>query len=204
MFDLPVKQYSLNPLSYNKEEIISCIENNFNKDPIRNAKPCMGSLHQSLYDTNDGYETPNYELIKPIYAKAIDRYLTDLNLIGCKFNFYIANYTCISEHTNMRSHFHTEADFSAVHYIQYDKKIHSSTRFNNPFVWNDYKKFVRPKLHTFLPNQIENSWFYDWWECEVEEDDIVFFPALLKHEITTQKKSDKYRISIALNIELIE
>tara|TARA_A100001201_G_scaffold52183_3_gene51643 strand:- start:737 stop:1351 length:615 start_codon:yes stop_codon:yes gene_type:complete len=203
MFNLPVNTYSIDPITYDKDEIISCIEKNYELDPSRNAVPNLGSLHQSLCDPNDKFKNPNYEQVSHLYAKSIEQYLADINLTGCQYRFYVANYTCISEHTNMRSHFHTESDFAAVHYIQFDDKVHSPTRFNNPCSWNEYAQFIRPNLYKFLSMDMEHSWFYDWWECIVKEDDIVFFPSMLKHEIPTQKKSDKNRITVSLNIELI-
>lgn len=204
MFNLPVNRYNIDPTSYDKDQIISSIEKNFKLDPKRNGAPDLGSLHQSLYNDDEGFEIPNYDVVSRQYSYVIDNYFKDLGMVGCKYRFNVANYTCISEHTNMRSHFHTVADFAAVHYIQFDEKTHTPTRFLNPFVWNDYFKFVRPELFKIFSNpSAENSWMYDWWECDIKEDDIVFFPAMLKHEVLTQKRGDRNRITIALNIEVL-
>ena len=205
MFNLPVKTLHVNPLSYDKRGVISCIEQNYHQYPSRNVRPSMGTLHHCYADfDNPNFAEPDWDSMRPVYAKVINEYLASMDLVsGCKFDFGIVNYSAYGDTiSNMRSHFHTESDFSAVHYIQFDERVHTPTRFENPFKWGDYQNVMRPHLEKCVVNDLSNSWTCDWWELETHEDDIVFFPALLPHEVMAQKKSDKLRITIALNISI--
>lgn len=203
MFNLPIKTLSINPSSYDKTGLISVIEHNYRKNPVRNAQPELGTLHHSIRDEeNPNFSTPNYPM--GVYAEKISEYLSSLHLKpNTKFKFYIINYSCNSNNVNMQSHFHGDCDFAAVHYVQFDKLHHKSTRFNSPFYWKDYKDYIRPNLYEYLPNDYGNSWWYDWWELDTNEDDIVFFPSLLKHEVVAHHNSNKFRITVAMNISLV-
>ena len=125
---------------------------------------------------NCNFAEPDWDSMRPVYAKVINEYLASMNLVsGCKFDFGIVNYSAYGDTmSNMRSHFHTESDFSAVHYIQFDERVHTPTRFENPFKWGDYQNVMRPHLEKCVVNNLSNSWTCDWWELETHEDDIVF------------------------------
>lgn len=206
MFNLPIKTLHIDPSSYNKQKLISCIEQNYYQSPSRNARPSMGTHHQCYNDFNNpNFIEPDWDSVRIVYNKVVNEYLTSMNLVSqCKYNLDIVNYSAYGDtKSNMRRHFHTDCDFSGVHYIQYDNQIHTPTRFENPFKWGDYQSYMRPDLGKCMVNELSNSWTCDWFEPETKEDDIIFFPSLLSHEVMAQKQSDKLRITIALNVSIV-
>ena len=52
-------------------------------------------------------------------------------------------------------------------------------------------------------DQEENSWIYDEWVVNAEEDDVVIVPAILEHCVRNLD-SKKSRITIAVNIDVNE
>ena len=119
------------------------------------------------------------------------------------YNFKIVNYTCMSNSNHMKSHIHPEVDFTTVHYIQFDKKHHTSTIFENTLPHTDYIDMIRPNLSKILSNKDAlNSWAYENWNSAVEEDDFYFSPSVLKHRIDPQDSKNKNRITVVSNITL--
>ena len=52
-------------------------------------------------------------------------------------------------------------------------------------------------------DQEENSWIYNEWVVNAEEDDVVIVPAILEHSVRNLD-SKKSRITIAVNIDVNE
>jgi len=103
----------------------------------------------------------------------------------------------------MQSHIHPGVDFTAVHYIQFDKKHHTSTVFENTLPHVEYIDSLRPELSkTLSPADSSNSWAYKNWTPDVEEDDFCFSPGFLKHKIDPQTSRKKNRITIILNVTI--
>ena len=103
----------------------------------------------------------------------------------------------------MNSHLHEGADFAVVHYIQFDKKQHTPTMFENTLPHVDYLCQLRPQLTKVLSgNHPANSWAFKEWYLDTEEDDFCFAPAYLKHRIDPQSSKNKNRITLVLNITL--
>lgn len=205
IFNLPVKTFSVDPTSYDKDQIISRITDNYAIDPNRNVRPKMGPLHQCYVDYgNPKFNDPDYSQLAPVYQTMVEKYLDTLDLSdGVGYRWEFVNYAAYGDtKSTMRSHFHSCCDFSAVHYIQFDEEHHSPTVFSNPLMWGEYTKYFRPHLDVCLNNSINNSWAEEWYMIPTKEDDMVFFPAQLKHEVMAQGKSDKLRITIAINITL--
>ena len=103
----------------------------------------------------------------------------------------------------MASHVHPGVDFTAVHYIQFDKKYHTPTTYENHLPCIDYVDNITPKLTKILSNKHStNSWACQDWSLDIEEDDFCFSPAYLKHRINPQVSKNKNRITSVLNIVL--
>ena len=103
----------------------------------------------------------------------------------------------------MVSHIHPGVDFTAVHYIQFDKKYHTPTTYENHLPCLDYVDNITPKLTKILSDKHPTiSWAYPDWTFDIEEDDFCFSPGYLKHRIDSQTSKTKNRITIVLNIVL--
>tara|TARA_B100000085_G_scaffold264777_1_gene272001 strand:- start:2901 stop:3536 length:636 start_codon:yes stop_codon:yes gene_type:complete len=205
IFNLPVKTFRVDPTLYDKEQIISRITDNYALDPNRNVKPEMGTLHHCYVDYgNPKFKDPDYTKLAPVYQTLVEKYLGTMDLDeGTKYTWEFVNYAAYGDtKSTMRSHLHSNCDFSAVHYIQFDEENHTPTIFSNPFAWGELTKHLRPNLNRCLKRTINNSWAEDWYKIPTKEDDMVFFPASLKHEVMAQGESDKLRITIAINISI--
>ena len=204
LFGFPVMTTKINSKSYNKKSIISTIEKNFKLNKKRNQWDKVSLLHHSYNDdTNPKYHKVDYSTLIPVYQKVITKLLHDMNIhIACEFKFTIANYTCLSKSNYMDSHIHPFTDFTAVHYIQFDKKKHTPTTFENLLPHIDYMHQLSPELPKILSNHPLNSWIYRNWKLDIKEDDFCFSPAFLRHKIEPQTSKNKNRITIVLNIFL--
>tara|TARA_R110001592_G_scaffold132413_2_gene346978 strand:+ start:8364 stop:9023 length:660 start_codon:yes stop_codon:yes gene_type:complete len=205
IFGFPLINTRIDKKSYNKKNIISNIEKNFNINNFRNNWDNESVLHHSNNDwDNEKFNKINFETLIPIYKKIIINIFNELKIVS-NFEFKIVNYTCLSNTNYMSPHIHSDSDFSAIHYIQFDKKNHKGTTFVNTSPYVDYIKKLAPHLFEKLSSKnIQNSWLFGTWLNEVKEDDFYFYPSYLKHKIDPQISKDKKRITIALNINLIK
>ena len=205
LFGFPVIMTKLDPKSYDKKSIISTIEKNFKLNKTRNKWDKQSVLHHSHDDVaNPLYHQVKFDSLLPVYKEVITNIFKNMALTGAwEFDFKVVNYTCLSQSNYMASHLHPEVDFSAVHYIQFDKKHHTPTGFKSTLPYAPYISTLRPDLFKILsPKHLSNSWAWDKWEIGIEEDDFCFFPAFLKHGINPQTSKNKNRITVVLNISL--
>jgi|DEB0MinimDraft_4_1074332.scaffolds.fasta_scaffold01006_3 hypothetical protein len=205
LFGFPIVHSNIKPSLFDKKEILKDIEDNYRLSNERNNHTIHGNLHHSIMDEdNFNFKKINYETIIPVYAKLITKILKTFEFKrNIKFNFNVVNYTCLSNSQYLGSHNHNESDFTAVHYIQFDEKNHTSTRLINPNPNANHTKILCPRLYNLLSNtDVENAWIYKNWTLNVKENDFVFMPGLLEHEILPQKSIKKNRITIVLNINI--
>ena len=206
LFGFPVMIQKIDQKSYNKKSIISTIEKNFKLNKKRNRWDKQSVLHHAFKDfDNPKYHKVNFDTLLPVYAKVLGEMFKKMDLLtgAHRFNFNIVNYTCLSKSNYMASHVHPKVDFTAVHYIQFDKKYHTPTTYENHLPCIDYVNNITPKLTKILSNKHPtNSWAYPDWTLDIEEDDFCFSPGYLKHRIDSQTSKTKNRITIVLNIVL--
>jgi len=205
LFSFPTIISKINPKDYNKKNIIKDIEHNYKLDSKRNNWETINTnIHHSNNDFNNKkFKSINYETLLPVYKINIENYLNNLKFSQkIKFDFNIVNYTCMKSNQHMQSHYHNDADFTAVHYLKYDKKEHKPTVFENKNTYANYLKHLRPELKSLLDsNDVNNSWAMDYWSFNIEEDYFCITPSFLHHYVPMQI-SDKTRITIVLNINI--
>ena len=189
--------------SYDKKSIVSVIEKNFKLNKTRNKLDKRGVAHHAYRDfDNPKYHKVNFDTLVPVYKEVLRAMFDSMGLPPTfRFEFRIVNYTCMSNSHYMNSHLHPGVDFTAVHYIQFDKKHHTPTMFENTSPHVDYLHQLRPELAEILSSKHSlNSWAYRDWILDVEEDDFCFSPSFLKHRIDSQTSKNKNRITLVLNI----
>ena len=203
LFGFPVMKTKIDKKSYNKKSIVSTIEKNFKINNKRNLWDNASILHHAYNDfSNPKYHKVDFDTLIPVYEKTLMAIFKSMNIF-CICKFKIINYSCMSNSNHMKSHIHPVADFVAVHYIQFDKKHHTSTIFENTLPHTDYIEMIKPDLHKILSNKDAlHSWAYDNWTSAVEEDDFYLGPGVLKHRVDPQVSKNKNRITVALNITL--
>jgi hypothetical protein len=207
LYGLPIYIEKINPKTYEKNKIISQIENNYKISNIRNnwSKDSFikTDIHHSLEDEeNKNYNKINYYNLSGKYEKIISNFFKKLylkNNLNYKYN--IVNYTCSKHNSFMIPHIHGNCDFSLVHYINFDEKQHIPTIFKNPFYFCNLLPNRKKLVDIFDEKIEENSWIHKEWVFKTEEDDVVIFPAILEHYVRNLD-SKKLRITISINIEI--
>jgi hypothetical protein len=209
LFGLPYYITSIDKNTYDKNNIISSIKKNYDLSSYRNSwdknNPDKCNIHQSLEDeTNENFLKVNYNSLQEIYNTKIKQFFNTISPDkSLDFSFKIVNYTCMKENQFMRSHFHHDCDFAAIHYLNFKKEIHTPTTFINGQDYIKYMKYIRPKLENTLDNtSLLNSWCFGFFNFNTTEDDFHIFPSFLEHSVGVQKFSDEPRITLALNIYL--
>ena len=213
IFGFPVFIESINKDLYKKKEIIKDIEYNYKKDNTRNNWESSdtikkSNLHHAYNDWNNiKFKSINFTSLIPVYKKSISNFFENFSFKKTlNFKFNITNYTCMTSNQYMKSHYHPDSDFTAVHYIKFNEKIHKPTLYENSNISSQFIKALRPKLNNLVDiSDIKNSWFFENYSFDIKEDDICITPSFLFHSVPIQdtklKQNDK-RITVVLNISV--
>lgn len=207
VFGNPVWIEKVDPLLYDKQELISVINYNYNKAPTRNnwKGDNLSSLHH-MYDDWDNKEfiKPDFESLRPIYEKHVSNFFRETNVKPCEYSIDIVNYTVINKDQYMSAHEHiADNTFAFVHYISFDRESHYPLVFHNDFIG---RKFIKNNnfADKFEKNNENFMIFLEKWAPYFNEDDIIIFPAWLSHSVENlfniNKNTDKNRICIVGNV----
>lgn len=212
MFGFPIFIDRIDPKLYEKDFIKSQIEKNFNKNSFRNKWDKHSNIHHLLCDNdNIEYESLNFNSLLPLYDNSIKNLISKIKFktnTNCSYKFHLVNYTCTSKDQYMTEHDHVESVppnktvFAAVHFLKFDDS-HSSTNFVNSLPFIRYINHLLPQsfLEKIDEKNSSNSWLFHKFNLDIKEDDIIFFPSLLIHNIDYQT-SYNLRMSVSLNIIL--
>ena len=208
VYGLPAYITKINPKLYEKQKILSQIEKNYKVSKVRD-KWSLDSfiktdIHHSLEDEkNPKFKKINYYSLSKCYEEIITNFFNKLSLSqNIRFTYSIVNYTCVRHNSVMTPHIHTDCTFSLIHYLSFDRRQHLPTIFKNPYYFNQLLP-QKKKLRNMFADQEENSWIYDEWVVNAEEDDVVIVPAILEHCVRNLD-SKKSIITIAVNIDINE
>lgn len=210
VFGVPFFQAHIPPDRYNKTDIISQIIENYKIDPERNNWSTTTKQYSKLHHVVNDWENENFNKIDfssllHVYNDVIKKFFKSLHLtseVEEKDYFWdISNYTCMSIGQNMAPHVHP-SDFTAIHYIRYNKDKHPSTNFRNPHVWNNYLSQCHGKLVKKLKyDNLFNTWATGYWSPPVNEDEIIITPGCLEH-LVPSFETDELRMTLVINISL--
>ena len=210
LFGMPIYRTKADPKSYNKKEITDVFYSNYQVENYRDKwdESFVSNFHHSKNsECDDKFIMPNYTNVIPIYQQKTEEFLQNLKVDtdAIKFTFRIVNYTVCGESQHMKSHVHG-SDFSAVHFIQFDKKTHTPVTYDNTHIYAKYLQQLNPNLKKLLDKMDgDNSWLWgDFTPTHIEEDDIVFSPSVFSHHIKPQKYNGTLRMTIAFNINLYD
>jgi hypothetical protein len=205
LFGIPFYKGKINSLLYDKQKIISDIESNYHKSPTRNNWGYNGDLHHSFNDdNNENFIKINYEKLIPLYKEKIDDFFGDLKFkkkLILNIKLKIIPQLKIPNIWDIINIYHQH--FFAIHYLQFDPKIHNPTQYKNSHVFADYLPNLRGNLtEIFDESYLENSWVTPEYWLSIEEDDFIIMPSLISHSIFPCLSNEKTRISVALNINI--
>jgi len=209
LFGLPVYHLKINDELYNKTNILNVIKKNYDISNDRD-KNSYGNLHHSFGDEkNKDFNEINYIDfgLTNVYNNIFKNFTNNILKTKKKFsyNYTIENYTATKNNQYMKPHNHLPGvDFTSVHYLQFDKNEHQNTVFLNMNNFGDYVCFLRKDFYDCVDNNnFDNSYLFPNFSYNVEEDDMIIFPSVLKHEIPKQKNNlDKLRITIVCNLKI--
>lgn len=216
VFPTNIWKTHIDPSLFDKETFVSVMYENYKRDPYRNAWDNDGTLHHCYNDwDNPKFISPDISLLMTAYSNVVNKFVSHisplLNKIP-KFNFVLTNLTANKEGQYMAEHDHLSYNeaggcvYSAVHYIKLESH-QPSTTFFNPVIAGHHHTTFEYATKYFNSTSIENSANCNKWEIPTVEDDLVIFPAYLKHKVRgnwRQLSPDELRITSVFNIIFID
>jgi hypothetical protein len=205
MFGVPFYKSKVDEERYEKKKIIEEINHNYNVDPNRNAWDSTSNLHHS-YNDNDNplFKKISYDSLVPLYKEHVINYLNLYFDQEVQYNFYITNYTCFAKGQHMRVHNHPRSCFSGVHYLQFNSEEHQPTLYANSSDWAFYtESFYEPVMRNSHSHNLKHSWLRENFSLNIEEDDIVITPSLLRHSVPVSH-SDELRMVIIFHLDIVD
>tara|TARA_R100001086_G_scaffold90058_1_gene44285 strand:- start:344 stop:994 length:651 start_codon:yes stop_codon:yes gene_type:complete len=206
LWGLPVYKTSINSNSYDKQKLVETIENNYSKQAVRQnwSKSYFRSdIHHSVMDENNPkFKKPDYSSVEKAYQAPVTEFIQNLNIKNpVNVKHQVVNYTAAKHASLLEPHIHTECEFSLVHYVKFDKTENSPTILMNPYAFQDYWERKSKLMKIVHTENVENSWLFDEWAFSTDEDDILIFPAIMKHYVKNDE-SKNLRITLSANINV--
>ena len=172
MFTVPIVHYPIENWSENKKKILDALP----PEDDSQLEPNGTGLYTDFFINGKVKELPSYfhtvvDVIKP-YLKSF----MDGNPVEFVEMWYQKYYNMV-EH---KTHCHGFTGWSSIIYVEFDPKVHESTRFFSPFrqPWDCDVEVFQP---------------------EVKEGDMILFPSSLLHEAPVNR-TDTRRTIISYNI----
>ena len=207
LFGSPIYKTKIDPLSYDKENIIKTMKANYAINPIRNKWNNISNLHHMYNDWDNPEFLPlDTSSLIPVYEKHINDFMKTLKFRkGVNYGWTIANFAINTKDMSPHDHLDQIEDtynmFSCTHYISYDKTAHATTEFSNSLPLVYYPSHIKLFKDALDDKAIENSAYHETWALDTNEDDFVIFPSYLKHAVyPTKIKTDHPRIVGVVNI----
>lgn len=207
IFSTPFFTAEIDPKSFNKQEIIDTVITNYSKNPYQNAwDGTESNLHH--YYNNEIQEKFNLNPLYAVYKDIISNIFGHLFSFPMDYVYNLANITAYRSHQHMKVHDHvgTHGFLSGVHYLKVPKKC-APLKLYNPLVFSQYPTTVNETLSKKIKNKKSSpllSSFIRDIDYVPKEDQIVFFPAYLKHAVYPisheKDDSDELRIAAVINV----
>lgn len=186
IFEIPFFHYKIDNWKETKKELLQEYSNSF-LEKVENDKLAGGYLYTDYYNIVNTQEPPLYiRKTIDILNFYIDKFHSDFKSLDFvdknfqRFGLNCAWFQKQEENMHHIVHNHGSLGFSSVCYIDYDKEKHSSTVFLSP-----YGEFTTGNTTYFQP--------------EVEEGDIIFFPSFLNHFAPLNTSEDN-RVIFSFNL----
>lgn len=204
IFASSIDRIRIDPVCYNKQDIITTIQENYARNPKRNNWDNRSDLHHAYQDwSNAEFENIDFDQLQKIYELEIEHCLNQGHYQKpFQYKVEIANITCygLGQFMNEHDHMQDKTIFSAIHYVKLPENSAPLT-FHNPLSMLHYNEHDNLRFYRelFDPQARENSVFWPKWMMKIQEDDLVIFPAYLRHSVEAHGIRD-LRMAIVLNI----
>ena len=201
LFSTKIYKTKIDKGLYNYDELLSTIEENYKIQPSRlDVKDFTANTH-NYYEgwNNEKFKKLNLEYLSKIYFNTTKEFFTYYNIAdNVDWSIAIVNLSASKKHQGIAIHDHLPAFYSTVHYLRLSC-TQQKIRFFNPLSIGKYAGSIYDLSK--IKNHIDNSNLYQSWTFDVEEDDMIFFPSYLEHDVVNGE-TDELRISISNNIYL--
>ena len=172
MFAVPIVYYPIANWSENKKKILDALP----AEDESQLEPNGSGLYTDFFISSKVQEMPSYfntvlDVIKPYLKNFMDG-----NPVEFVEMWYQKYYNMV-EH---KTHCHGFTGWSSIIYVEFDPKVHESTRFFSPFrqPWDCDVEVFQPK---------------------VKEGDMIIFPSSVLHEAPVNR-TDTRRTIVSYNI----
>ena len=172
MFSVPIVHYPIENWSENKKKILDALP----PEDDSQLEPNGSGLYTDFFINGKVKEFPSYlhtvvDVIKPYLKSFMDG--NRVEIVEMWYQKYYKNV----EH---KAHSHGFTGWSSIIYVEFDPKVHESTRFYSPFrqPWDCDVEVFQPK---------------------VKEGDMILFPSSLLHEAPVNRTNTR-RTIISYNI----
>ena len=176
LFYVPFCHLQINDWEYKKTLILNLLDKTTLKNIGSYGKP--DTIRSDFYNKSKSYTRE----IQRILESELNEFNQTLGFQNCRINDSWFESGVQSEYHTI--HNHGPVGYSVVCYIEYDKKVHTPTIFQSP-----YLNFMNGTL-------INNS------PKDVVEGDMIFFPSALAH-YTQPSNSDVPRTILSFNLDII-
>lgn len=196
IFPLTIYQTHINDNDYLKELLVPEIEKAIPEllDPPKHW--VTNNLRTSFEGEPKGKEVltkENNSILTDYYTTAItelfDKEVSWEIVDDIWYNYYEKDsYQELHEHiANSFQKIH----FSCIHYLSYDKEVHTAAEFQDPI--------SAIRAHSLT---LDRDFVGDFYVPQVEQGDLIMFPAYLPHRIIPQKVSSIPRITFSFNFRV--
>ena len=172
MFTVPIVHYPIENWSENKKKILDALP----PEDESQLEPNGSGLYTDFFISSKVQEMPSYfntvlDVIKPYLKNFMDGNPVEF------VEMWYQKYYNLVEH---KTHCHGFTGWSSIIYVEFDPKVHESTRFFSPFrqPWDCDVEVFQPK---------------------VKEGDMILFPSSLLHEAPVNRTNTR-RTIISYNI----
>jgi uncharacterized protein (TIGR02466 family) len=185
--DIETKQYLLQQIEHNYQTFRDYVHPNWN---------C--NVHSSCLENNEIDYTSLLKYITQQYSEFSTQRKLKLHsykIDGPWYNYYVNG-------SNQEPHSHAEQDviYSGVYFLKLNQD-HPRITFYNTSGSSLYYEGQRQLLGLYDRLNIEHTNTCPFYNLDVFEDDLIFFPAYLSHGVYVQK-TDEPRITISFNFSL--
>ena len=136
--------------------------------------------------------------ILPLYSSELKTFSEELNIVG---NPMITDawFNAYNENQGQEMHEHLPSHFSAIHYLSYDKEVHTPTVFCSPF-----RQSALSNAPVFSKDidEVPGTWVSLQY-VKVDEGDLLIFPSFLEHKVPRQS-SNKIRATMSFNLNFVQ
>jgi hypothetical protein len=213
LFSPSIWQTTVPPSSYDKQEILKTVEENYNISSYRNEwgeVESRDNWHHTYGDEdNSKFKKVNLDKVNEQYGIIVQKFIEVMKpIVPINYYYRVSNITANKKNQSMKVHNHlskvegTEewCSFNAIHYINF-KKGHAGTKILNPSMLVQYSKTFDHIAGIFDPTTSDNTELNDAAIIDVKEDDVVIMPSYLNHGVDgINIDTDDLRITVVLNI----